>query len=62
MCVRASILERYLKNNRLSPKTMVQKKSGDIQVISHPHAKSDIVRPTSVDQVIHANLKMCRIV
>ena len=31
---------------------MVQKKSesesGDIQVISHRHAKSDIVRPTSV--------------
>ena len=24
-CVRALILERYLKNNRLSPKTMVQK-------------------------------------
>ena len=24
-CARASILERYLKNNRLSPKTMVQK-------------------------------------
>ena len=31
-CAGASILERYLKNNRLSPKTMVQKKSesGDI--------------------------------
>ena len=63
-CAGASILERYLKNNRLSPKTMVQKKSesGDIQVISHRHAKSDIVRPTSVDQVIPASLKMCRIV
>ena len=24
-CVRASILQRYLKNNRLSPKTMVPK-------------------------------------
>ena len=24
-CVRASILEKYLKNNRLSPKTMVKK-------------------------------------
>ena len=24
-CAEASILERYLKNNRLSPKTMVQK-------------------------------------
>ena len=33
-CVRASFLERYLKNNRLSPKTMVKKisESGDIQV------------------------------
>ena len=31
--------------------------------ISHRHVKSDIdvVRPTSVDQVIHASLKMCRI-
>ena len=26
--------------------------------ISHRHVKSDIVRPTSVDQVIHASLKM----
>ena len=31
--------------------------------ISHRYLKSDIdvVRPTSVDQVIHASLKMCRI-
>ena len=29
--------------------------------ISHRHVKSDIVRPTSVDQIIHASLKMCRI-
>ena len=29
--------------------------------ISHRHVKSDIARPTSVDQVIHASLKMCRI-
>ena len=29
--------------------------------ISHRHVKSDIVRPTSVDQVSHASLKMCRI-
>ena len=28
--------------------------------ISHRHVKSDIVRPTSVDQIIHASLKMCR--
>ena len=30
--------------------------------ISHRHVKSDIdvVRPTSVDQVIHASFKMCR--
>ena len=27
--------------------------------ISHRHVKSDIVRPTSVDQIIHASLKMC---
>ena len=26
-CAEASVLERYMKNNRLSPKTMVQKKS-----------------------------------
>ena len=29
--------------------------------ICHRHVKSDIARPTSVDQVIHASLKMCRI-
>ena len=29
--------------------------------ISRRHVKSDIARPTSVDQVIHASLKMCRI-
>ena len=31
--------------------------------ISHRHVKSDIARPTSVDQAIHASLKpiMCRI-
>ena len=29
--------------------------------ISHRHVKSDIAKPTSVDQVIHASLKMCRI-
>ena len=29
--------------------------------ISHRHVKSNIARPTSVDQVIHASLKMCRI-
>ena len=28
--------------------------------ISHRHVKSDMARPTSVDQVIHASLKMCR--
>ena len=29
--------------------------------ISHRHEKSDMARPTSVDQVIHASLKMCSI-
>ena len=29
--------------------------------ICHRHVKSDIARPTSVDQVIHASLKMCGI-
>ena len=29
--------------------------------ISHRHVKSDMARPTSVDQVIHASLKMCSI-
>ena len=29
--------------------------------ICHRHVKSDIARPRSVDQVIHASLKMCRI-
>ena len=28
--------------------------------ICHRHVKSDIAKPTSVDQVIHASLKMCR--
>ena len=28
--------------------------------ISHRYVKFDIVRPTSVDQIIHASLKMCR--
>ena len=29
--------------------------------ISHRHVKSDKVRPTLVDQVIHASLKMCNV-
>ena len=33
-CARASILERCLKNNRLSPKTMVQKKSESVKNLS----------------------------
>ena len=28
--------------------------------ICHRHVRSDIARPTSVDQVNHASLKMCR--
>ena len=28
--------------------------------ICHRHVKSDIARPTSVDQVNHASFKMCR--
>ena len=33
-CAGASILERYLKNNRLSPKTMVQKNLSLVTYIS----------------------------
>ena len=33
-CAGASILERYLKNNRLSPKTIVQKQSESVKNLS----------------------------
>ena len=33
-CAGASILERCPKNNRLSPKTMVQKQSGSVKNLS----------------------------
>ena len=47
----------------LLPSSRAQGLSGGLHkidtCISHRHEKSDIVRPTSVDQIIHASLKMC---
>ena len=39
-CAKASVLERYLKNNRLSPKTMVQKISGSEKNLVWRHTSS----------------------